>query len=306
MKQHTPRSLRWQHYSINGQDPLVYTCIPGIHPEYHVLITAGMDGDEYTGIEAAHRLARHFQTHIPQVSLTIFPCVNVAGNRKGISANPEDGIFPKHIFPGDPKGSNTFQRIAWLWSHTVPRPDVWIDIHGGDRTEWLIPFIWGFPQYGTASTRLVSKQLLSAVANDRLVTAPWAKAERISTYGTVYIILESGELGTIDEMDVERHVQWVNCLIENILSPQKVSGDLHTYASLSTIKAPISGMYSCMFDYHQVVSPHTVLGQIVTATGTHTVHSNLEGLPLWGLQHKSVTKGEVLCTIATSPQVYRQ
>ncbi|MCE7897977.1 MAG: hypothetical protein DPW11_01280 [bacterium] len=56
-----------------------------------VLITAGVDGDEYDGICAAQALIQSYNLPIP---ITIIPIVNIPGYLSHTSYNPLDKRYP--------------------------------------------------------------------------------------------------------------------------------------------------------------------------------------------------------------------
>ncbi|MEO6508685.1 MAG: succinylglutamate desuccinylase/aspartoacylase family protein, partial [Patescibacteria group bacterium] len=78
-----------------------------------VVITAGMDGDEYTGILAAYDLIEHYSNTPFQGRIVVLPVMNIPGFYAGTSLNPEDGKFPKYIFPGSSSGSSTERLLHW-------------------------------------------------------------------------------------------------------------------------------------------------------------------------------------------------
>src|SRR5690242_19972927 len=85
--------------------------IAGNQPGKTVLITAGVDGDEYAGIHAAYQLEENYRHGNFSGRLVIIPIVNVERFKQECSQNPLDGKLPKNIFPGSPDGSPSEQRI---------------------------------------------------------------------------------------------------------------------------------------------------------------------------------------------------
>ncbi len=79
--------------------------IEGSLPGKTLLITAGMDGDEYAGIEAAFQAVEKYQHETFSGRLIILPVVNILGFENESSQNPLDQKFPKYIFPG--RANNT-------------------------------------------------------------------------------------------------------------------------------------------------------------------------------------------------------
>src|SRR3989339_340997 len=94
-----------------------------------ITITAGMDEDEYAGIEAARLLQKKYKRY---KNITILP----------LDYSPIDGKLPKLVFPGNAHGTQTEQLMHWLYEAHIKKTDLWIDLHGGSSSEKLTPFIW--------------------------------------------------------------------------------------------------------------------------------------------------------------------
>ena len=44
------------------------------------------------------------------------------------------------MFPGDPDGSASEQIAAWIFANVITAADYFVDMHGGDLIEALVPF----------------------------------------------------------------------------------------------------------------------------------------------------------------------
>lgn len=179
------------------------------HPgqQSHVLITAGVDGDEYAGIQAAEDLITSYQGDLP---LTVIPTVNRAGNQVGMSANPLDGRYPKHIFPGSAYGSSSSRLMHSLLPH-LSGVEIWIDLHGGASDEHLRPFIWTGAPYPELSG-LDLPLVVESPAN--LAPYPYCRQ-----HGIAYILVEAGELGIAQPEMVTLHHQVIAQILQNHLHP---------------------------------------------------------------------------------------
>jgi hypothetical protein len=54
---------------------------------------------------------------------------------------PIDNVNPNHVFPGDPTGSYSQQMTHALINEFVAHADAYVDLHGGDIPEALVPFV---------------------------------------------------------------------------------------------------------------------------------------------------------------------
>ena len=117
-----------------------FAVIQGTRPGPRLLVTAGVHGSEFCSIEAAIRLMRIPPEQI-KGTLTILPIVNTQGfYKRSIYVMPQDGKNLNRMFPGRPDGS-TSERVAhWLVTQAYPRADAYLDLHGGDLDEALVPF----------------------------------------------------------------------------------------------------------------------------------------------------------------------
>jgi predicted deacylase len=192
------------------------------HPgqQTKVLITAGVDGDEYAGIEAAKTLIQQFQKNPPLVPVTIIPIVNIAGNQSGVSHNPLDNRLPKTIYPGSPHGTSS-SRLRYQLSQYTQGIKLWLDLHGGAHDEEMVHFIWA-DHTGNAAVDARTTTLLSQLAGPSLYSQhtlspsiPLAKAN------ASYLIFECGELGQSTKAQVAQHLSWVNACIRYISTNNK-------------------------------------------------------------------------------------
>lgn len=167
------------------------------HPNQtsQVLVTAGMHGDELSSIEAAKLLIKTYHGNVP---ITIIPILNLAGYKKGLNYNPLDNKDPIYVYPGSNLGSSTSRLIHEL-STELDGKRLWIDLHGGGRDEHLKPFVWAAGSY----------PFLESLNAPILVDQTFKR-------NLPYAILESGELGTINNASVDQHIEWVNTILKNL------------------------------------------------------------------------------------------
>ncbi|MBM3204542.1 hypothetical protein FJZ48_00995 [Candidatus Uhrbacteria bacterium] len=191
------------------------TDLQGKMPGKTLLITAGMDGDEYAGIEAATQLIEAFPSRAFAGRLIVIPMMNIAGFEAGCSHNPMDKKYPKNIFPGRANGTASEQLIDWLTKNFIHHADAWIDLHGGAKDEYLKPFIWTW-ETGVAEIDAFIKKFHHIVSADPIVfehAGFFSKPKRLACLGCPYIMTESGQLGERNPPDIERHILWVRELM---------------------------------------------------------------------------------------------
>lgn len=122
-------------------DKIQKITIEGRRPGPHLLITAGVHGDEYEPMEAVRRLIKTL-TGSPGIlkkgRVSLVPVVNEPAFQEG-SRCGADGLDLARVCPGDASGSITLQ-IAARISGWIKEADFYIDMHGGGTVYDISPF----------------------------------------------------------------------------------------------------------------------------------------------------------------------
>lgn len=103
----------------------------------HVLIVAGVHGDEYEPISAVRRLVRSLDGRIRAGRLTLVPVANLSAFRLGARTG-EDGLDLARTCPGRRDGSVT-ERVAHELSELIRSADALIDLHNGGLRLSVLP-----------------------------------------------------------------------------------------------------------------------------------------------------------------------
>ncbi len=258
-----------------------------------LLITAGMDGDEYDAIDAAYRFIDMAQT-LPAIgTIRVLPIINTRGFYGGTSVNPLDGKYPKHLYPGNPSGTPSEQLISHIRSHHVLGASVWIDLHGGNLTERLTPFVSTY-KTGITPIDTLTKRWIACIQNDLVIYEKtlWPVPKRIATDGTMYALSEAGDCTGRSESCVLLHLSRIHSLMVSlgmISAPETSSGDgtKELYTNTQWVCAPFDGIWN---------AEHSTLTSLDTKrTKTLSLPHNL---PLWHHSGMAVQKGEVLALYA--------
>jgi predicted deacylase len=106
-----------------------------------VVVTAGIHGSEYVGMAAAMRLAKETDVSQLKGQLVIAPISSMtAYAKRAIYIAPPDDKNLNRMFPGNPNGSFAEQLADWIFTHLIQRANYYLDLHGGDLNEALVPF----------------------------------------------------------------------------------------------------------------------------------------------------------------------
>ncbi|TAK04270.1 hypothetical protein EPO34_03965 [Patescibacteria group bacterium] len=268
------------------------------------LVTAGMDGDEYAGIEAAYALAQRLDTEEIQGRVTVIPIVNVPGFESETSANPLDGRLPKAFFPGKATGTPTERLVDWLARTYALQADAWLDLHDGAFAERLRPFVWTW-ETGAAAADAFTAACLAKLPCERFVrekAARGSKPSRLAEVGCAYVLSESGERGRRDPEAIARHL----CVAEGIMAilglsrtptPDPRPLTPRTFRRLSYLSAPADGLWRPV-PLSGTLRKGDLLGHAVSVDGkARPLRSPATGVPLWWKETMRMRKGEVLCAI---------
>lgn len=274
--------------------------IGGKRPGPTLLVTGGMDGDEYTGIEAAYRLITELQSFEFAGTVIVVPIVNMPGFAGECSQNPLDGEFPKETFPGKNTGSPTERLMYWLSSTYVSCADVWHDMHAGAITEGLNPFL---RTYGDNAVAMSLRQ--SGVADLMVSTnASWGTTyARIADVGCTYILAESGGRGNREPQDVERHVRWVRATMSCMGMTEKIVNERKSLTRIISrieyIQAPYDGLWRPIAREGHEINKGMLLGEIVSFDGNQTkeIHAGHDGIRLWWKETMRMQQSDVLYAI---------
>ncbi len=181
------------------------TLINGARPGPQVLVTGGVHGGEYPAIESAIRIARDLDPG--QVSgrvAVVHPYGISAFHARLQYLVPEDGKNPNRVFPGKAAGTVS-ERMAFALVETlVVGTNAWVDLHGGDIHEALVPFTIysdGAPADVVAKSRAMAESfgISNIIVSQSISGGTYGIA---ASRGIPAILSEAGGVGQLDEGSV--------------------------------------------------------------------------------------------------------
>lgn len=190
----------WTGYLELGQGEfrLPAAVLYGTRPGKTMLITAGVHGGEYVGIQAAIELSQKLKIQKVAGTIIIVKVINVpAFERRNGSMGLTDGKNLNREFPGNPKGTE-MERLAWAVSHELqPAADYYIDLHSGDDYEQLTSYVY---YAGMADEKTVSQSRRMAEQVDvpymvRSNVASGGAYNYAASQGIPSILIERGGMG---------------------------------------------------------------------------------------------------------------
>ena len=123
------------------EDPRTVVTITGSRPGPVVFVNAGVHGGEYPAIETVIRLTTSLKPEDVNGTVVLMPVLNILGFwNRSMFVCPIDNQNPNRLFPGSPNGSYSEQMVYALTMEFIANVDCYMDLHGGDMVEELVPF----------------------------------------------------------------------------------------------------------------------------------------------------------------------
>jgi predicted deacylase len=215
-----------QIVTVPGIEPpwaIPVTVVRGLGDGPRLTVTAGIHAAEYPGIAAAIRLGREINPENLQGTLVIAAPVNLPGfYERSLYVNPVDGKNINRVFPGRPDGSPAERVAHFLMTDVIAGSDAFVDLHGGDMVEALVPFALyqtslnhslrsGSGQAGGDDVERRSREIAGAYDLDYIIAGPpgtvaGAAYAAAADAGIPSVIAEVGQQGIYDQVSVARHL----------------------------------------------------------------------------------------------------
>ncbi|HXX40704.1 MAG TPA: succinylglutamate desuccinylase/aspartoacylase family protein [Chthoniobacterales bacterium] len=196
--------------ALAKDEPRPVISVTGAKPGPVLLVNAGVHGGEYPAIEAVIRLGKMLDPSAIAGTVILMPVLSLPAFRNRTPfVCPVDNVNPNRVFPGDPNGSYSEQMTHALINEFVVHADAYIDLHGGDIPEALVPFC--ICRGGAEAVDVKSKELAIAFGLPYVltVTRPVQPAKGLSSYAAVAergipaVLAEAGGVGQLQEKAVE-------------------------------------------------------------------------------------------------------
>ncbi|MBV9754017.1 MAG: succinylglutamate desuccinylase/aspartoacylase family protein [Hyphomicrobiales bacterium] len=289
------------HVHATDDLEIPFAVIEGAQEGPCLLVTAGVHGSEFCSIEAALRLARKPPENL-KGTLVVLPILNTqAFMRRSIYVMPQDGKNLNRVFPGKVDGTASERLAHWLVTTVYPEVDAYLDLHGGDLDESLVPFSL-FPNGSEASLGLASAFGLSIAVSAGGEGYTINAAHKVGVPG---IIAEVSGNGLWDDNSVgalTAGVQRVMKHLDMIPGPvQAAAQERPEVVKMWVPPAPVAGLWYPAKELSEPVAAGETLGEIRDVFGEvlATIPSQETGFILYRLTSLSVNKGEALLGVAT-------
>jgi hypothetical protein len=278
---------------------LPFGIIEGAREGPCLLVTAGVHGSEFCSIEAAQRLLTLSPEEI-HGTLLVLPILNMEGfRRRSIYVVPADGKNLNRVFPGRPDGSESERLASWLVDQVFPLADAYLDLHGGDLNEELMPFsIFG---RGDARAEALARAFGLPVVVSSLGTGRTISAA--AELGVPAIIAEVSGNGLWNEQSVAALLTGVKRVMASMEMTDRTpgpSGPEPSLVAMNVLSSPAQGLWYPRHRLGDRVEAGQPVGEVRDLFGNvlSTITPSENGFVLYQMTSLSVNEGEALIGIA--------
>jgi uncharacterized protein len=296
--------------AVPGIDPpweLPATVIRGATPGPTLAVVAGIHAAEYCSIEAAIRLGRMTDPRGLAGTLVILPLVNTPGfYERSLYINPRDGRNINRSFPGNANGSPAERVTHFLMTELIEGSDAFLDLHGGDLVESLVPFTV-YCETGDLAVDARSRELADAYDLAYVLATP-ADGIPGSSYSAAAalkipaIIAEVGQQGIYEQDSVKAHLRGLRNVLVNLKmldgteerrnTPQRLKRSAWMYASTAATYHPVVRVGEHVQEGSFIGHLRDVFGETV-----EELHAPATGTVLFLVTSLAVRRGDPLLAI---------
>lgn len=285
------------HYKSNVKGP-------------HVLITAGVHGDEYEPIIAARHLITQLPSLLKAGAITIIPTVNMSAVKSN-SRYGTDGLDLARICPGNANGTAS-EFAAAAVSKAIQQADYYIDMHTGGKVLNIFPLA-GYLMHSNAAVLDAQRRMAKAFGlpiiwgTEASPNGRTLSVARDANIPAIYV--EYGGGNTIKEEIIEAYIQGCNKVLTSLNMLEGIKGAKQNECLFhvedttpnnghlqSKLPAPIDGFFKADKKLGEPIQKGTLWGHIY-ALDQHTIQpviADEDGLVLFLRDDAFVLKGDSL------------
>lgn len=289
---------------INGKEKgVVFTIVAGIH------------GYEYPPIIALQEILNEINPKKLCGTLIILPIANIgAFYQRTPFLHPEDKKNLNKTFPGSPSGSISEQIANYITQNIIPNTDIFIDLHGGDANEDLVPFVCFYDNPKNLENTKKARQLSEISGLPMIVSYPYTISNKEPALyafkqavqlGKVSISIEAGKLGNLQS----DNVTILKNAIYNILDFSKVylieqktkQKEQKLFTQQMYISSPKKGIFYSKLKAGDFVRKGENLGYITDIFGKQlsNITTPTQGIILYKVGTPPINEGETLFCIVS-------
>jgi predicted deacylase len=298
-------NIAWGDRLLEGWD-FPYVALRGARPGPAVVITAGYHGSEYPSIDAVVRLGATLDPATVSGQVLCLPLMNPSAFWERMAyLTPVDGLNLNRVFPGKPQGSFSERVAHHLFARAIGRADAYIDLHGGDLPEGLLPFSAWF-ESGERDVDSRGRAMAEAFSSPHVVAQSDARTLVVGQAFTVAakrgipsIIAEDGEAGMNQKEASDRLLFGLENVLRHLAvlpgGARPVPPARH-FAKIAAFFAPQAGFFTASARLGDAVSEGQSLGRLTDFFGATLaeVTAPASGKLLYLIVNPAIAKGGIL------------
>lgn len=265
-------------------------------------ILAGVHGYEYPPIIATQNLLKKIDVEKLNGTLIIIPLTNTASFfARTPFVNPQDNKNLNNAFPGDKNGTITEKIAHFITQEIIPITDVFLDIHGGDACEDLVPFVCYYNNVKNPEKTALAKKLSENSGFEYVVSygytlsdtdkAKYAFKQAVQN-GKTALSIECGKMGNVQEENVqliEKGVYNMFATMNMYANGRKINPNIKYGTNQVDLKSAVKGIFYSKYKAGDMVKKDEIVGYTTNEFGTI-----LE-------KYKAPKNGMILYKLATPP-----
>ena len=298
---------------IAGAEPILAYRIRGYGNGPKIVITAGVHGCEYVGIQTARALLERLKPEVLTGEVVLVPLVNAEGFYEGAKQTvPGDGKNLNRCFPGNAQGTVTERMAAALEQFLYPGTTFLIDLHGGDVNERLTPLVF-YPVDGEEAVISAAKEAAKVLSVPYRVASrarnglySWAVQCRIPA-----VLLERGCQGRWSQEEVEETIQDIYRILEHfqMIEPEDreaipAEGQQLEVGQAEYMEAESDGFWYPAVAERMEVRKGDILGYMTDISGSQLreYKSRYDGFIMYYTLSLGVKRGTPLAAVGGLPE----
>ncbi|WP_222937116.1 M14 family metallopeptidase [Cytophaga sp. FL35] len=298
--------------SLSNSAELPVVIIKGKEKGKVLTILAGVHGYEYPPIMAVQEFLGEIRPMDLKGSLIVIPISSTAAfYGRSVFINPNDGVNLNNAFPGKEKGTVTQQVAHYITKNIIPLTDVFLDIHGGDASEDLIPFVCYYNHQGQPKATAMAKKLSETSGFSNIVSydytlkdtepAKYAFKQAVQD-GKVGLSFEAGKLGNVQADAVALNKNGIYNVMNGLQmyrTKLDLPSELKKYNDQGYIKASTKGIFYSDIKAGDFVQEGQDIGYITDEFGAiiKTIKASGTGVVLYMVGTPPVNKDDTLFCI---------
>jgi len=277
-----------------------------------VTVLAGVHGYEYPPIIACQDLIQEIDTDSIVGTIIIIPLANPNSfYSRTPFINPQDDLNLNRVFPGNAAGTVTEKTAHFITEKVIAHSDVFIDIHGGDANEDLLPFVCYYNNPAKAEQTRLARTLCETSGFEYVVSydytlsddqpAKYAFKQAVQD-GKVALSIECGGLGNIGAGEIHKIKSAVYQMLDKLNvypSSEIVNNEYIHFNRQVYLKSSKKGIFQSHLAAGDKVESGDIIGYIKDVFGQklEEVLSPQDGIVLYKIGTPPVNIGETVFCI---------